>query len=460
MHRSASRLRIACSLGIAISTGLVQAASVPQELFSSSLYTKYETTSSGGASAWPEYTGTSGWVTFPATEWTAAFLSSSLYLLHERHTALCPSNTPTSTNGSTVDWLSLARTWSAGLYTPDEAITDTHDVGFLSWPAQFELGLDSANATASAAVLAFAGHLANRFSTVVGCTKSWDNGGSSDFQVIIDNMMNLQLLTYASVKFNNATLLDMATSHANKTLTNQVRSDFTSYHVVDYDPTTGGVQWRGTAQGYSNSSTWSRGQSWGAYGYALMYNATNIQQYLDTSRSMSQWYLDNLPTGGVPYWDFEAPQPATLDSSSATIMASGLLFLSEIETRRSNTSGATHWSDAAINLLGNTVTQALDGWTGVSVLGNGTVNNRATPPNNNTGIIYGDHFFVEAGNRLLKLGLANCTDGSPAVGALKSSSSSGSSTSPSKSSSASGASSTGKTSAANRLRPLGLFLWR
>lgn len=83
-------------------------------------------------------THTGDWLSFPATTWTSAFFSLSLYALHERHSVLCPAVKPTSHNGSTTTWLTLARKWSTGLYNPDEALTTTHDVGFLSWAPQWE----------------------------------------------------------------------------------------------------------------------------------------------------------------------------------------------------------------------------------------------------------------------------------------------------------------------------------
>lgn len=414
-HTPAMLLSLTAVLGVSV---VARTASIPPGLFNQQLYSKFETTGSTASSAWPEYTTPSGsaWKSFPATEWTSSFLSASLYLLDRRHTVLCPSTTPVASNGSTTNWLSLARSSSAGLYVPDSALSTTHDVGFLSWPMQYELLLDSTNATASSAVLDMAKHLSARFSKIVGCTLSWTTD-SSNFEVIMDNMMNLQLLVFASSRTGNSTYLQMAESHANKTQKNHVREDYSSFHVVDYSPTTGAVIWQGTSQGYSNSSTWSRGQGWGIYGFAQMYNATGYHEYLDTSRAMASWYLAHLPSSGAPYWDFNAPLPTTLDTSSGTLVASALLFLSTIETRLSNATGASHWNSAAITLLSSLATQGITGWSGVSILGNGTVNNRAATPNNNTGIIYGDYYWVEAGNRLLEMGLVACTDGSLAVGA-------------------------------------------
>ncbi|CEQ42456.1 SPOSA6832_04262 [Sporobolomyces salmonicolor] len=307
-------------------------------------------------------------------------------------------------------------------------------------------------------------------------------------------MMNLQLFIAAYRLTGNSTYLDMATSHANKTMQNHVRDDGSSFHVVDYSPTTGEVQWRGTAQGpscllgsilfapvvltnsialpgFSNSSTWSRGQAWGSFGFALMYNATGILDYLETSRRMATFFIDGLPSSGVSYWDFNATLPTTLDTSASTIMSSALLLLSSLESNLGNSSAANRWSTAAVTLLDSVVDQAVTNWDGASIVGNGTVNNRADPPNNNTGIVYeakpfppsfgktttGDQYFIQSGNYLLALGLANCSDGTRAIGAsptaLSSSSPSSSSTSASSGNMSSSSSSSGsgkKTSAATR----------
>lgn len=114
--------------------------------------------------------------------------------------------------------------------------------------------------------------------------------------------------------------------------------------------------------------------------------------------------------------DFDAPTPTTRDSSSTTIASSALLLLSELEAQRGNSTGSNYYQSNAIKLLEavNSLAGPAAGWSGQSILGNGTVNNRANPPNNNTGIIYGDYYFVEAGNRLLKLGIVNCSDASRA----------------------------------------------
>jgi len=230
--------------------------------------------------------------------------------------------------------------------------------------------------------------------------------------VIIDNMMNLQVLFDSEALTGNTTLRDIAMSHADNTMQNHVRPDGSSYHLVEYNSTTGAVISRGTVQGYADNSTWTRGQAWGIYGFANMYRNTQQTRYLDTSRQMASYYISQVPSDGVVPWDFNAPldPPRPADSSAAMIATVGLLMLSQQEASLSpsNTSGAEYWNNAAIKLLSdNTEFAWRPEWQ--SLLSNGTVNNRNSPPNNLTGITYGDYYFVEAGNQLISMGLASCS---------------------------------------------------
>jgi len=268
------------------------------------------------------------------------------------------------------------------------------------------------NQTAYTAVTAFANDLAARFSSIVGCTRSWDNPSDpTDFKVIIDNMMNLEVLFVGEALTGNQTFRKIAISHADKTMQHHIRADGSSFHLVQYNSTTGAVISRGTVQGYSDSSTWSRGQAWGIYGFANMYQHTHDPKYLNTSRRMATYFLENLPADGVVPWDFNAPldPPRPADSSAATVAATALLLLANMEMSLSppNVVGYTSWSNAAIQIL-NDITNLAWRPEWQSLLSNGTVNNPASPPNNLTGIVYGDYYYIKAGNDLLNMELAKC----------------------------------------------------
>ena len=122
--------------------------------------------------------------------------------------------------------------------------------------------------------------------------------------VIIDNMMNLELLFEASLLSGDTTLWNIAVNHANTTMANHFRPDNSCYHVVDYDPETGAVRARQTAQGYADKSAWARGQAWALYGYTLCYRYTKDERYLKQAEKVAEFIFNNknLPADLVPYW--------------------------------------------------------------------------------------------------------------------------------------------------------------
>ncbi|KAI0792824.1 glycoside hydrolase family 88 protein [Abortiporus biennis] len=385
---------------------------IPSELFSPLVSQKVLATAQiiQNPASYPQWTDRvqGAWQYFAPDTWTSGFFPSTLYALHTR-AQLCAKSSGNDGGLSETDWLGLGRTWSAAEVPSETKTSVGHDVGFLSFPFMDELAINPSNETAQAAVNNFANELAARFDPIVGCTRSWDTSDPTDFQVIIDNMMNLQVLFASAALTGNDTLRQIAISHANKTMANHVRPDGSSFHVVDYNSTTGQVISRHTSQGYSDSSTWSRGQAWGIYGFANMFNHTQIPDYLDTSRKMAAYFMNNLPSNGVVPWDFNAPldPPRPADSSAAMIAANGLILLAqqEIGLTPPDIKGATYHMYAAIQLIRDMTALAWNpSWQ--SLLSNGTVNN--PQQNNLTGIVYGDYYFVRAGNELVSLGLTHC----------------------------------------------------
>lgn len=232
----------------------------------------------------------------------------------------------------------------------------THDLGFMMY-CSFGNGLrilegtgagaDAAGASAgtgagtgsgsgtdagySGILLNSARSLSTRFNPTVGCIKSWDSK-PWHYPVIIDNMMNLELLFWATATSKDSSFYHIAVTHANTTMKNHYRPDYSSYHVVDYDTATGAVLAKKTAQGYADSSAWARGQSWGLYGYTMLYRSTHDHRYLDQANHIAHFILSNpnLPVDKIPYWDYNAPDiPRALrDASAASVMASALIELS------------------------------------------------------------------------------------------------------------------------------------
>lgn len=209
--------------------------------------------------------------------------------------------------------------------------TGTHDIGFMMYcsygnsqrlfpeDAKKQILINSADA------------LCSRYSPVTGCIKSWDHKGDMGwhFPVIIDNMMNLELLLWAWKQTGDSKYLDVATSHARTTAKNHFREDYSSFHVVNYDPQTGEVLSQGTFQGLSDDSSWSRGQGWGLYGYTVMYRFTQDKFYLEQAQNIARYIMSYhpAPEDKVFLWDYKAPADAPRDASAAALCASALLEL-------------------------------------------------------------------------------------------------------------------------------------
>ena len=218
-----------------------------------------------------------------------------------------------------------------GDLTKEQYNKGTHDLGFMMY-CSFGNALQIAPKPEYKQILInSAKSLSTRFDPKVGCIKSWDSK-KPEYLVIIDNMMNLELLFWATRVTGDSSFYKIAVTHANTTMKNHFRPDYSSHHVINYNPETGAVQEKRTAQGYANESAWARGQAWGLYGYTVMYRETKDKKYLDQANHIAAFILNhpNLPKDKIPYWDFNAPNiPTALrDASAGAIMASALLELS------------------------------------------------------------------------------------------------------------------------------------
>ena len=209
--------------------------------------------------------------------------------------------------------------------------TSNHDVGFII-NCSFGNGYRLTHNEAYREVIETAAKsLSTRFHPVTGCTRSW-NSKKWQFSVIIDNMMNLELLTVASSMTGDNSYYKKAKSHADRTMMNHFRPDGSSYHVVSYDTITGKVLNQVTHQGVNDQSAWSRGQAWGLYGFTMMYRQTGKKEYLDHAIKVGKFIMNHprLPKDKIPYWDFDAPNipKADRDASAGAIMASAFVELS------------------------------------------------------------------------------------------------------------------------------------
>jgi len=205
--------------------------------------------------------------------------------------------------------------------------TSTHDLGFMMYCSFGNANRLDPQAAYTDILINSARSLATRFSPTTGCIRSWDSK-PEDFIVIIDNMMNLELLFWATKATGDSSFYNIAVTHANTTLENHFRSDNSSYHVLNYD-STGAVKQKKTAQGLHDESAWARGQAWGLYGYTATYRETKDEKYLEQAVKIADFILShpNLPEDKIPLWDFNAEKDALRDASAAAIMASALIEL-------------------------------------------------------------------------------------------------------------------------------------
>jgi len=210
---------------------------------------------------------------------------------------------------------------------------NTHDLGFMLY-CSFGNGYRlTGNDNYKNTMLVGAESLASRYNPLIGCIQSWNANHKWQFPVIIDNLMNLEFLFWATRASGNTKYRDICISHADKTIENHFRPDYSSYHVISYDTITGAIEKRGTHQGYADETAWSRGQAWALYGYVLTYRETKDPKYLAQANHIAAFIINhpNLPTDKIPYWDFDAPEiPNTLrDASAGAVIASALIELSQ-----------------------------------------------------------------------------------------------------------------------------------
>lgn len=208
-----------------------------------------------------------------------------------------------------------------------------HDVGFMLY-CSFGNGYRlTGNEKYKQVLLKGAESLSTRYKDHIGVIRSWDfNRAVWQYPVIIDNMMNLELLEWALKNSDNSRFAAIARSHADVTLKNHFRPDYSCWHVVSYDTITGQPEKKHTRQGYSHESSWSRGEAWALYGYVMMYRETQQKHYLAHAKKVANYILTHprMPEDGIPYWDYDAPDiPDTYrDASAGAIMASAFIELS------------------------------------------------------------------------------------------------------------------------------------
>lgn len=321
-------------------------------------------------------------------DWTSGFFPGNLWMIYKL------------TNEN--KYKEAAINWTAFM-EQEKYNGATHDMGFKIFCSYGNGYKITKNYQYKDIIIKSAQTLSTRFNETVGCIRSWDfNKKVWDFPVIIDNMMNLELLFEATKISGDSIYHNIAVSHANTTLKNHFRENGSTNHVVDYNPLNGKVRMKVTHQGYSDSSSWARGQAWAIYGYTMSYRYTKDKKYLQQAEKTANFYLNhkNLPEDGIPFWDFDAPQIPNepKDVSAATVISSAFIELYQY----TNNAKYLSYSNKIAKILKSNkyllnpkinIPFILDHSTG-----NWPKNDEIDEP-----IVYGDYYFLETLLRLKEI---------------------------------------------------------
>lgn len=324
--------------------------------------------------------------------WTSGFWPGILWYLYE--------------NSQDTFWKNEANKVTETILPKTFRKANNHDLGFI---AVCSLGNGyrlTGNEKYKEGLLRAADSLAVLFNPIVGTILSWPEmivRKKWPHNTIIDNMMNLELLFWASKNGGSRRLYDIALKHAKTTMQYGFRENHTNYHVAVYDTITGKFIMGVTHQGYSDDSMWARGQAWAIYGYTMVYRETKDVQFLDFVQKVTHAYLSRLPEDLIPYWDFKACEHnpnALRDASAAAISASALL---ELSTYISDKKKSREYRNIAEQILLELSTEKYQSRNNNSAFLMHSVGHMPYKKEVDTSIIYADYYYIEALLRLKRL---------------------------------------------------------
>jgi len=319
------------------------------------------------------------WKTTTSGGWTSGFFPGILWLLYEQ------------SGNKTFKLEAIKR---QNNLSDQQYNKKTHDVGFIIFNSFGNGYRLTKNESYPSIITQASQSLSSRYDKKIGLIKSWE-GSNNIHQTIIDNLMNLQMLFWSAKNGGSQNFKKIALNHALKTAKDFIRTDGGTYHLVNYDATTGKIISKMSPQGFSAQSSWARGQAWAIYGFTTAYQETGDITLLNAAQKTANYFIKNLPSDFVPYWDFNATdkQATPRDSSAAAIAASGLLDLAKLETSQAS---KDKYLKAAENiLLSLSSKKYLSSNKEVkSILLHGTYNKNVG--DFDTGTIWGDYYFLEA----------------------------------------------------------------
>ncbi len=329
----------------------------------------------------------------PSRDWVSGFYPGCLWFMYEY--------------SKDKKWKDAAAKWTSTL-SKEQFNTGTHDVGFMIYCSYGQGYRLEGIKEYESVIINAAKSLATRYNDTVGCTKSWSWGEKQQgwsFPVIIDNMMNLELLFKASELSGDETYKNIAIKHAKTTMKNHFRDDYSSYHLVDYNPETGEVIRKRTFQGNSDESSWARGQGWGLYGFTFCYRETGDPEFLQMAENIANYIINqpSTPEDLIPVWDYEmfGVEGEPRDASAAAVIASALIELSTL-SEREKADEYFHYAEKMLENLSTDTYLAKAGTNNNFILkhctGHKPHNSEVDVP-----LIYGDYYFLEALLRMKNL---------------------------------------------------------
>ncbi|NOU79018.1 glycosyl hydrolase [Paenibacillus sp. LMG 31459] len=335
----------------------------------------------------PHFAGGDGvYDDMPTDWWTSGFWPGILWIMHDLTGREHYKN-------AAWRWDEILEPWFINL-------TDDihHDVGFQFLPTAVIKHTITKDKDAYRRGIEAANFLSGRYNAAGQFIRAW-NGDLTGW-TIIDCMMNISLLFWASRETGDPRYKHIAVRHADTALKHFIREDGSSRHVVSFDPETGEFIEGIGGQGAGPESAWSRGTGWALYGFANAFKNTGDIRYLQASKSVAHFLLANLPEDRVPYWDFRLPskEGEPRDTSAAAIAASGLLELAEFVPAVER----DLYRDGAIGIL----TSLTESYSSVFDLTRDPILNGATGHKPagmyvDGSLIYGDYYYVEAVAKLL-----------------------------------------------------------
>lgn len=312
--------------------------------------------------------------------WTSGFYPGLLWLMHD-------------VTGE-ASYQKEAEGWSRKIETAFDAhpIVLHHDVGFqflLTAVMDYE---QTGNEDGLRIGLKAANYLAGRFNPAGNFIKAW-NGDEKKGWAIIDCMMNISLLYWASNVTNDPSYAQIANHHADTTLKYGVREDGSTSHILSFDPYDGTFIEAIGGQGEASNSAWSRGNAWALYGFANAFRHTGNETYLDAAKKVAHYFIAALPKDSIPLWDFRCTnrESAPKDSSAAAIAASGLLELEEYVPENEK----PIYGGAANSILESLTNNALAPLHSEAILTHAT-GNFPVGRDVDVSLIYGDYYYAEA----------------------------------------------------------------